>query len=427
MTLALLMLLACVDYRPVAPPALGASSPVVAAPVPDPGVRVDAEATVVAIGDIMMHGMVKRSAALAAVEGEAGNHAGFDVLWADTAELLRGADLAFGNLETPIAPKAATEVKEMVFNAPPAVLDALTHAGLDVLSFANNHVYDQGRAGLVETISNLDAAGVTTLGAGESCAAAQAAKIVRAGDIPIGWIGSTDLYNHDLNAEPEAPCVADFETEWILAETRRAKDAGAELVVVSVHWGREYMTVPEARHVEAARTLIDGGVDVILGHHPHVLQPIEVRPTEDGRVGVIAFSLGNFISNQVAWYVPGAHRLEVGNPRDGLALRFRVVRKDYGGGNLRTELADIEAIPLWTVNNQIHRRRGDPAVIRVQPTSLAIEQARGAAASASAAGEAEAMVSARRREAHLGDRYRGVVKIVGAGLVPAGPGAAAVR
>jgi poly-gamma-glutamate synthesis protein (capsule biosynthesis protein) len=412
-----LLLLACADPRPVAPPPVEATQPVAPAPSPRRAPRVDARARIVAVGDIMMHGMVKKTASDHASET---NHEGFDVLWEQVAPHLRDADLAFGNLETPIAPDHHRGVRQMVFNAPTAVLDSLHHAGFDIVSFANNHVYDQGRGGLQETVERLTEHPLRMVGAGLTCAEAWAPELVEVNGIQVAFIGSTDLYNDDLNTTDDAPCSATFSVDRALSEALAARKAGAELVVLSVHWGVEYATAPLAEHTEAAHALIDGGVDVVLGHHPHVLQPVEVRVAPDGRRGLIAYSLGNFVSNQSAWWVDGLHSADAGNPRDGLLLSFEVVRKDYGRGSdgeplMRTELAALSAVPLWTRNNTHHRRGDDKVHIAVEPT---LDRWQSLCTAEESTDDDDARVALRREIDTLASRRDQVEGIVGPGIVP---------
>jgi poly-gamma-glutamate synthesis protein (capsule biosynthesis protein) len=362
----LLALAACRGAAPPGPAPLPATGAAPSAVDPGSPVEVLASARIGAVGDVMMHGMVQRTAREAATPE---NHGGFDVLFDHVDEAIRPLDLAFANLETPIAPQRGSDVQPMVFNAPPVLLASLSSVGFDVLSFANNHVYDQGRAGMMETVEQLEASGLAFVGAGRTCAEAQAARMLTPNGIHVAIIGATDLYNDDLNAGPDEPCVATLGEEWVLAEAARARSVGAELVVLSVHWGEEYVTAPRADHVELAHRLVQGGVDVILGHHPHVLQPIEVVDTADGRRALIVYSLGNFISNQSAWYVPGVHKVGAGNPRDGLLATFLAVRKRYGRGARtveRVEVAELEWVPLWTLN--------DDTGIRVVPTRSRLEQ-----------------------------------------------------
>lgn len=413
--LALFLALACRDPRPVAPPPLEATAPVAPAPSRQ-ATREEARATVVAVGDIMMHGMVKKTAA---DHADATNHEGYDVLWQAVAPHLAAADIAFGNLETPIAPDHHRGVRQMVFNADPVVLDSLLHAGVDVVSFANNHVYDQGRDGLQETVERLAAHELAFIGAGLTCAEAQAPVLLDANGISVAFIGSTDLYNDALNAAEDAPCAATFDPEWVLASAAAAREQGAEIVIVSVHWGVEYATGPLAEHIEAAHTLIDGGVDVVLGHHPHVLQPLEVRQAPDGRMGLIAYSLGNFVSNQSAWWVPGMHSAAAGNPRDGLLLSFDLVRKDYGrgpGGTTlqRTELANVRTVPLWTRNNTHHRRGDDKVWIAVEPTA----ERWASLCTAEPEADEQALVALRREADAMAMRWRQVRGIVGEAFLP---------
>lgn len=390
MPLLALLAVACHPSLPALPEL---PAPVVApapaeVPPPPPAVEDLASARIGVTGDIMMHGMVQRSAKDAdRIDADVSiNHQGYDALFEHVRDLLGPLDLAFGNLETPIAPKTGTGVKSMVFNAPPVLLPALSSTGFDVVSFANNHVYDQGRKGLVESIEQLEASDLRFVGAGRTCAEARAARLVDVNGLKLAWIGSTDLYNDDQNKGPDEPCVATLgDGAWVLEEAARAKAAGADLVLLSVHWGVEYQTKPEPRHEALAHALIEGGVDAIVGHHPHVLQPIELFETADGRTGLVIYSLGNFISNQSAWYVPGMHAVAAGNPRDGVLVTFSAVRRRYNRGPepiVRAEIADVRAIPLWSLNNTQKRAGDEPVVIRPIPTEARRAQLEAALADA---------------------------------------------
>lgn len=405
------------------PPAPGGLPPTPDGSSPEalpPRVEELARARIVAVGDIMMHGMVQRSAAEhdVVVEGQSTNHGGFDALYAGVSPRLREADLAFGNLETPIAPTTGKGVQPMVFNAPPVLLASLADAGFDVLSGANNHSYDQGRKGLTETLQLLEGSGMTPIGVGSTCADARRARILKAGELSVAFIGSSDLYNQDLNAGPDATCVFTLDEAAALAEAADARTRGAELVVLSIHWGVEYETTPEAHHAELARRLVEGGIDVILGHHPHVVQPVEVVTTTDGRTALIVFSMGNFVSNQSAWYQPGLHKVAAANPRDGLLVAFDVVRRRYGRGEppiVRTELAELEVTPLWTLNNTHTRRGAEPVDVRVEST---IDRIRALEAALASEVEPARIVALTRDLEEMERRWVQVGAIVGEGLLP---------
>ncbi len=359
----------------VAPPAPVAEPAPVAVPPPPPPFVDLGRATVVAVGDTMMHGSVQAAARQvndATADAPSTNHDGYQALFGGVAPLVAAADLAFTNLETPIAPRTGRPVIPMVFNAPPALLGALAATGFDVVSTANNHSWDQGVKGLVETHEHLDASPLARVGTGATCAEARAHRIFERNGVKLALIGSCTLYNQDLGAGPDRPCVYTLTADSALEEARLARAAGADIVMLSVHWGVEYSTTPLPEHVELAHALVEGGIDVILGHHPHVLQPIELVDTADGRRALIVYSMGNFVSAQSAWYRPGVQTVASGYPRDGALVRFSVVKRSWrdpqGGPDVvRAELADVQAIPLWTLNTNFRADRERPA-IQVVPT-----------------------------------------------------------
>jgi hypothetical protein len=359
-------LAACVAQAPdpPLPPPLPATAPPAVAPAPASGSRELASVRVVATGDLMLHHSVQRAA----------EPRGFAALLAATHPLVEGADVAFTNLESPVAPKTGVPIaqaKQYDFNAPPEFLASLVETGFDVVSFANNHVYDQGREGFAETLQHLDEAKLAYVGAGRTCAEALSPRFFEAQGLKIAMLGTSQLYNDRLNAGPDEPCADTFDLERVLAAARAARAEGAEAVILSIHWGVEYATAPTEAQVATAQALLEGGVDVVLGHHPHVLAPLQVLHTADGRLGVVAYSLGNYISNQSAWYEPGLNPPSAANPRDGVMLSFRVVRREYGlpsGKTVtRTELADLAATPLWTRNNGATRGKDGQPEITVEP------------------------------------------------------------
>lgn len=370
--LLLSLTLACAPVHTAAPPRELPTTPPVQ-PAPEaPGIQEVARLRLGAVGDIMMHGMVKRSARDA---GRAGaDHAGHAALFEHIAPALRPLDVVFGNLETPIAPVHGGPTPQMVFNASPTLLPALHEAGFSLLSFANNHVYDQGRGGFLETIEQLEVSPLQAAGAGRSCAEARAPVLVEAQGIQLALIATSDLYNQFLNAAPDQPCSFRLEVEQVAQSVQQARATGADLVLLSVHWGSEYKVEAAGRQRQLAGELVAAGVDVILGHHPHVAQPVEVQLGPDGQPAVVAYSLGNFISNQSAWYRPESHRLTAGNPRDGLLLRLDAVRYRDERGLEWVELADLRVEPLFTENNTVVGRAPDaPVRIRTWRSADRIE------------------------------------------------------
>jgi len=377
-------LTACVSGPPVPSPLDPAE--VQSAAEQAPRVRVEASATFAAVGDLLMHGAVKKSAAAAATvnaEGVSSNFDGFGALFEGLKPAVSSADFAFANLETPIAPVHGRGSRSFVFNAPSALLPALDDTGFDIVSFANNHVYDQGVKGLTETVEQLTASPLDFVGAGTDCAAARAPRVVDINGVSVGFIATTMLFNGNLNSGEDKPCAFDFDMDEALASVASAREQGAEIVVLSIHWGAEYKTAPSRGQIAIGHQLLEGGVDLVLGHHAHVLLPIEIHQTKDNRMGVIAYGLGNSISNQSRQYIHGVHSDEFGNTRDGVVLLVDFVRKNYGAGpdgsdQIRTELANVRAVPTWTLNNANELRRGEAPHIRVLQTHHLLRDAESA-------------------------------------------------
>jgi len=343
---------------PTAPPPPQVTAPVAtAADALTPTLA--AEAEILVVGDIMMHGSVKRAADRAAAANEAGESTNFDgyaALFAAVKPVISEADLSFGNLEFPVAPDSFRSEGSMVFNAPPAVLDALADAGFDVVSFANNHVYDQGSKGHIETLGRIASSPLDYIGAGKDCEEAKNGRIYEINGIKIAFLAGSRLYN--TYNEPSERYGCNFritDGKEAVARAQAAKAAGADIVLMSIHWGVEYKTRPHPGDVKIAHRILEGGVDGIIGHHPHVLQPLEVRETEDGRTTFVIYSLGNFISGQGYQYRHGLHGMNVGNTRDGGLLRFKVVRRDYGDDHTEVGFADLRFDPIWVM-----RQRANP-------------------------------------------------------------------
>jgi poly-gamma-glutamate synthesis protein (capsule biosynthesis protein) len=413
-------LITCVTGSPVPSP-LEATEVRASAEQESP-VTLEALASFAAIGDILMHGDVKRSAAganLLDAEGKSTNHEGFPVLFEAIAPILSSADYTFANLETPVAPDANLGSRSMVFNVSAALLPALEESGIDLVSFGNNHVYDQGVKGLVETVERLGDSSLDYVGAGTNCAEARKPLIKDLKGIKVGFIASTMHFNASLNRGEDKPCAFHFEMEAAKASVAAARAAGAEIVVFSIHWGAEYRSEPSAGQQKIAHELLEAGVDLILGHHAHVLLPIEIRETKDGRMGVIAYGLGNNISNQSRKYVFGVHSHEHGNTRDGIILLVDFARKNYGkdpSGNviLRTELANVRAVPTWTTNNYRQRKWGETPHIRISPTHALLNAARDALASETGAKRSLAL----KKEIELYEtRLSQVESILGEGIL----------
>jgi poly-gamma-glutamate synthesis protein (capsule biosynthesis protein) len=319
-----------------------------------------ASVRLLAVGDIMMHQDIKVSAGPTA--------AGLSSLWAGMEPLIHGADLVFANLETPVAPVTGQPGRPFQFNAPMALPAALKQSGFTVLATANNHAYDQGVKGVVETLERLRAEGLVPVGTGVDRADAERTRIVTVNGLRLAFMGFTDLFNVDLNRGDDQPWVRPLDPAAAEAAVRQARPL-ADVVVVSIHWGTEYSHQPTGRQRAVAARLAAAGADLILGHHPHALQPVE-RIVSGSHQTLVAYSMGNFISNQDRMYRADLFPVTEGDSRDGVALQCRMVKQRLADGSERVLLEDPVCEPLWTFNNWREFTSGRAKVREIQVTPV---------------------------------------------------------
>ncbi len=374
-----------------------------------------ARVTFGAVGDVLPHVSVKLSAAARDrrdASGASVNHEGFDSLFADVAQELGATDLTFANLETPVSPSGDPGAIEFHFNAPKALLSSLKAAGIGLVSFANNHVFDQGAKGFAESLDELDAAGLAYSGAGRTRAIALRGLRLEKKGIRIAVLGASQFFNKPADeAGPLTPHANKTDDPEATVEAVKAARTDADFVVVAMHWGAEYRSRPRPSEIELAHQLFEAGADVVIGTHPHVLQPLERYRASDGRSCLVAYSLGNFVSNQSRQYVPGRSEDKVGDPRDGALLRFAIVKRDRGVEPARAELADVSFLPLWTDNTRIKEGGRETPQIEVVSIPRALERARGALAKQVASGgKAGAEAGEFRKRIALLERRRALIE-----------------
>jgi poly-gamma-glutamate synthesis protein (capsule biosynthesis protein) len=315
-------------------------------------------------GDVIPHEPVRAAAAAAAANGQDAATEGWGSLFADVSDVFKRADFGFVNFETPSAPAHSKGSKPFMFDAPVALIDALKANGIKIVSFANNHAMDQGWAGFAETRDHLREKGMLFAGTSDTAAQPWQPAIIEANGIRVGWLGMTRWLNGNRNPDKDDQPHVNFfpypgesggapgADEAQVLEAVKAARAQCDLLVVSIHWGVEYAPAPRPEDVEIAHKMLEAGASVIVGHHPHVLQPVETYRTTDGRDTVIFYSLGNFLSNQSRTYVDGLMPDKNGDPRDSLIGLFSAVRKDYGPGGVRVELGHVGILPAWGENNR---------------------------------------------------------------------------
>ena len=248
--------------------------------------------TLAVTGDILIHSpLVDRAAGYGDASGQSYD---FRPMLERIAPIISEADLALCHLEVPLSADNQGLSGYPLFNAPREVAQAIAYAGYEGCSTASNHSIDQGVQGAAETLDILDAAGVGHAGTARNPDEAANPRLYQVGEVMVGHLSYTYWLN-GLSPPSGQEWVANvIDQSAILAEAGRARAEGADLVVVSLHWGAEYQSDPTSSQVALAQALLgSGAIDLIVGHHAHVVQPI-------GRTGErhVVYGLGNLVSNQ---------------------------------------------------------------------------------------------------------------------------------
>jgi hypothetical protein len=284
--------------------------------------------TLVATGDVLLHSPLwEQARADAAAQGQQSGH-DFVPLLAGIEPLVSEADLAICHLETPLAPPDGPYASYPSFSVPPEIAPALTETGYDACTTASNHTYDRGADGVDRTLEGLDAASIRHAGSARTPDEARAITMLDAGGGTVALLS----YTYGFNGIP-APNGEEWRSNLIdenaiLAEATRARAEGADVVVLALHWGDEYVHEPNAQQSELAPRLIGSPhIDLLLGHHAHVVQPIEMI---DG--GWVVYGMGNKL----------AHQASMGPTRaEGLLVRFTFTETGAGWDVTSAEFAPL--------------------------------------------------------------------------------------
>lgn len=289
------------------------SSPANATPTPSPLPTQSPKVSVRLAGDILLHDTSRNSAKLA--DGSFDFNPYFELV----KESLQ-ADLSICNIESPVDAQGNDNGLKGYprFNIPRAIIPALQNAGFNMAVTNNNHALDQGYKGLVNTLAALRDNKMDSFGTYDSKEAFNTHKIVDVKGMKIGLLSYTTGTNGlsaQLTEEQSAYALrfinpgSEASIERISGEIKALREAGAEYIIVNLHWGTEYADAPSANQKKAAKALCDAGADVIYGLHPHCVQPIETYEVKEEsgrtRTAVIAYSLGNFMADQISLNKPG--------------------------------------------------------------------------------------------------------------------------
>ena len=356
----------CIDFAtapqepaPTAPITLPTTEPATEPPTTQPPTTLPPEpehvvstATILSTGDLLMHGQLITDAR------QSDGSYDFSYIFPYVTEYVSAADYAVANLETTLAGTAKPYQGNPMFNCPDELVDAAKNAGFDMLLTASNHSYDSQQAGFERTIRTVREKGLQNLGTMLSADEPKYA-VQNINGINIGMIcytyedsqgpgnppalnynpmqaGGYDIINCFRHSDPSS-LYNHLETQM---ELMRAD--GAEAIVVYLHWGQEYKLEANASQKEIAQKLCDMGVDVIIGGHPHVVEPIELLEStvDPNHRTVCLYSMGNAVSNQRLGKISS---ISTAHTEDGVL--FSITFSKYSDGTVYLE--DVDLIPTW--------------------------------------------------------------------------------
>ncbi|MFD1032308.1 CapA family protein [Metaplanococcus flavidus] len=277
-------------------------------------------ATLSAVGDILLHGTVYNSA-------KTPDGYDFGPMFEKIKPYLEQADITVANSESIMGGSGIGVSTYPSFNSPFEIGDTLKDVGVDVVAMANNHTLDRGVRAIENAINRWDQIGMKRTGSYLSAEERDQLTLMTANDITFSFLA----YTYATNGVP-TPAGRDYlvnriDKDLIKADLQRAKEH-SEVVVLNLHFGEEYQHMPNEQQIELAHFAAENGADLILGHHPHVLQPPAWIETTDGRKVYVIYSLGNFLSGQ--------NKV----PRQIGTIATITVEKTVGSGSAHIELKD---------------------------------------------------------------------------------------
>ena len=288
-----------------------------------------------AVGDLMCHEEQYNSAKLK--NGKYDFNPSFQFI----KKYLFNSDFTFGNLETVTAGKYRGFSTYPLFNSPDTYISALKNAGFDLLTTANNHSLDQGKTGIIRTIEELNKNEINYTGAFKSQRDRDSIRIFNIKGIKIAFLAYTYGTNGNIIPPNDPYLINIINPSLIDKDINRARKTGAEIVLVYFHFGIEYSSKPNSYQQEVVKNAIDAGADIIIGGHPHVLQPVQYFNTRNARLhtGIIAYSLGNFFTAQ-------SHRFT----REGIMFNFKI-SKDIRNDSIY--ISKVSYAPTFVFNGKI--------------------------------------------------------------------------
>lgn len=292
----------------------------------------DTHFTMSVIGDIMCHNSQYKDAYVSST----GTY-DFSYVFEDVKEYISNADIAIGNLETTFAGKQKGYSNYPRFNTPEQLSYNLKDFGIDVVSTANNHSMDTNFEGVVSTLNYLDDAGISHVGTNATPEDQNKILIKDVNGVKIAFLSFTYGTNGIPIPSSKPYAVNLINDDFILQQISLAKEQNPDLICANMHWGIEYQKKQNSEQERLANLLFTNGVDVILGSHPHVLQPMEKKTItlEDGTTKdcFVIYSLGNFMSGQT-----------IANTRNSIILNMSFTKN---GETEKTTINSVSYVPIY--------------------------------------------------------------------------------
>jgi len=269
----------------------------------------------------------------------------FNGVFSEVKQYLTDADFTIGNLETVLAGKKKRYSGYPYFNAPDDFLFAIKEAGFDFLVNANNHAIDKGAKGVERTIKKLDELGINYTGAYLSQNDRDSIRIININGIHFAILAYTYSTNGISIPKGKEYIINLIDYDLIEKDIARARKERVDIVLVYFHFGEEYQRLPNIYQKEVVNNTINAGADIIIGSHPHVVQPVDYFKTNKANLdsGFVAYSLGNFISNQ-RWQYSDA----------GIIVKINISKNILSDS---VYISGISYLPTWVFKGNTEKGR----------------------------------------------------------------------
>lgn len=294
--------------------------------------------TISFVGDLMCHSPQFKFAQVSKDSFD------FKPVFHEIKKYLTEADLTIGNLETTISDKGNRYSGYPLFNSPCEYLEALKDAGFDILLTANNHSLDRGKKGVLKTINMIKNKEMESIGSYHSQQDRDSIRVFNINGIKIAILAYTYGLNGNYIANNERFLVNVIDTTLMKQDILNARNKNTDVILVYFHFGNEYQRKPNSFQKEIVKRAIDYGADLIIGSHTHAIQPIEYFNSNNNRIGngLIAYSLGNFISNQ-RWRYSDA----------GVILNLTITKNIF---TQEIRLTNTSIVPTWVFKGKVNNK-----------------------------------------------------------------------